>query len=72
VELVAICDRTPETVVKAIFTRWICQWSTDWNHHQPRERILQLSHGQVVQGNETESRIRVSVSHILFPRDNGK
>jgi hypothetical protein len=28
-ELVAISDRTPETVVKAIFTRWICQWSTD-------------------------------------------
>ena len=26
VELAAIFDRTPETVAKAIFTRWICQY----------------------------------------------
>jgi hypothetical protein len=47
-------------------------WSTNWNHHQPRERIWQQSHGRVLQSDEAESRVRMSVSHFLFPRENGK
>ncbi len=73
VELMAIFDRTPKLWQKLFSPDGkLSIWSTNWNHHQPRERILHRSHIQVVQGNETETRSRMSVFHILFPRENGK
>jgi hypothetical protein len=72
-ELVAISDRTAETVAKAIFTKWICRYGVPTEIIINREkRILQRNHGRVVQGNEAESRVRMSVSKVLLPRKNGK
>jgi hypothetical protein len=71
-ELVGISDRTAETVAKAIFTKWICRYGVPTEIIINREKEFCNEITVVVQGNEAESRVRMSVSSFLLSRENGK
>jgi hypothetical protein len=73
VELAAIFDRTPETVAKAIFTRWICQYGvpTEIITNQEKEFCTNVTF-KLYKAMKLKPESVSQFPHILFPRENSK